>query len=240
MQNTNQGGITFLPTAGNHQRNEINEAILASFAQQLEAVRHAAQIADEDVESAANWLGDLKCQSLQSIAEKQGSWYEKVRIEATLRQAVASLVDTLYARFMAFSGAFNDELGGTDFEIFWTRPTYVTEVLSYNILREAEETVNNFRCRFSTRYWSMVIRGQGNCVEIFFVPTSKVLGMTKTEKQAERAIKINATLSNDKIYWDIEGKELTPFLLEVESVALFQRLVEKTDHCFQDNKPHIA
>lgn len=172
-----------------------------------------------------DWMKRLAQESVQYLADRRGVKQRRVREDAFMNQEAALLVQRIYSVLRTFSVDYNGQIGWTELFVTCTKPSIVTEVTRYNILREPIETVTNLRARFSTALWSIVIRAQKDKVEFLLVPASKTIGLSKAESQYIPALTINGKLEGNQVNWTINNQQFAHQELDAHLMDLFGQLV---------------
>lgn len=172
-----------------------------------------------------DWMKQLAQDSVQYLADRRGVRRRKVRENARLYRATEHLVNHLYTMLHGYALSYNGQVGWTELFITCTKPSVVSEVVRYNGLREATETVTNLRARLSSGACSLVIRAQLDKIELFLVPTAKTIGLSKTERNYSAALTINGRLESGKVHWTIADNPFSNQVLEAHMMYMFGKLI---------------
>lgn len=175
-----------------------------------------------------SWMQQLAKESMQFLAQRRGIKLQVVRKETLYNQAIWELINRVFDHLQTYSFEFNHVMGWNELRTTSTRPALITEVLRYNKFREPLETSTCFRARLSTRFMSLVIRGQKDCIEFMFLPVEKVIGLSKAESCYEPVCKLDGKLSDGQVTWYMNNQELSIEQLEVTSIELFTELIART------------
>ena len=199
---------------------EINEQIL---------VLYKAKPQTKASEERGEFLNQMASDSMNFIKE-QRTKMEKAHREETLCQAsMAAMIEHVFEILKAYSYELNSALGYGPLHVAGTSPQPVTEVVKFNKLRQAEETVTYYRARLSTPSFSLVLRGDKKGIQFYLIPVERALGLSQTEKHFHTIAKLNTRLVGNHVFWELEdGKSLTPSMVEFTCMELFQKLIEET------------
>jgi len=214
------------PTASQRTSSASNESLPASlpaFSQQV-LVYHESKSAD----TGSDWMYRLKEDSAQFLAEQSGVKLGKVYREAMYKQGIESLMDKVYGLLQRYSFEFNQVAAGTDLHVSSTISGDVTEVTHYNRMREAVETKTYFRARFSTRLYSLVLRGNVDTVDFYLLPTNKVMMLSKLENELRSVATIQVKITDQGMMWRMADGIPPVENLEDLSMWLFTGLIEQT------------
>jgi hypothetical protein len=187
-------------------------------------------------EQQKDWMKRLAQDSVQYLADRRGVRQRRVREDAFMNQEAAYLVQRIYSVLRNFSVDYNGQIGWTELFVTCTKPSIVTEVTRYNILREPIESVTNLRARFSTALWSIVIRAQKDKVEFLLVPASKTIGLTKAESQYVPVLTIDGKLEHNQVNWTINGRQFDNHELDAGLMDLFGELISLSRAQIQDSE----
>ena len=110
-----------------------------------------------------------------------------------------------------------------------TNPQSVTEVIKFNYLRQAEETVTYSRARLSTPSFSLVLRGDTKGIHFYIMPVGRAIGLSQQECHFLPIARLTTIVENDTVGWMGEsGRALTPTQVESLCMNLFERLIQET------------
>ncbi len=188
----------------------------------------------------SHWMSKLAKDSMQYLADKRGTRLKKVRDEAIFNQSTIKLISEIFALVRSYAFQYNGAIGWNELYVTCTKPTMVTEVLKYNILREPIETFTTVRTRFSTSQWSLVVRRQANKIQFLLMPATKVIGLSRAEASFEPAVEIEGTLNGEAVDWQFEQATLTGERLEKICMSLFSSLVENSLSDFHNHMPAVV
>lgn len=239
-RHTQKGGATGIPRTG------IDRSGYGTGDQAVDAagrgmsdwqVAHSEQVlvyheAEQPQETPApDWMSQLKQNSMQFLADQRGVQLQEVYKESVYKTGIAILVDKIYGLLQRYTFEFNQVAGGTDLHVSGTISGDVTEVTRYNRMREVEETTTYFRCRFSTKYFALTVRGSEDTVEAYILPVNKVMALSQTENQYPSLCCIQVKISEHGMMWRMRDGEPAVDTLDQLCMWLFTKLVEETKHC---------
>jgi hypothetical protein len=208
------------------------------------AVAHSEQIIvyheSEPVAPGNDWMAQLKQESLQFLADQRGCHLQEVYRESIYKSGIAILVDKIYGLLQRYMFEFNQVANGTDLHVTGSISGDVTEVTRYNRFREAEETKTYFRCRFSTKLCSLVVRGCDDVVEAFLVPTSKVMALSRTENDYRPIAVIQVRITEQGMMWRMQDSNPPIDTLDQLCMWLFSALVQETKNYAKLNGDEAA
>jgi hypothetical protein len=182
----------------------------------------------EPVAPGADWMSQLKQDSLQFLADQRGVHLQEVYRESVYKSGIAILVDKIYGLLQRYMFEFNQVANGTDLHVAGSISGDVTEVTKYNRFREAEETKTYFRARFSTRLCSLVVRGCDDKVECFLVPTSKVMALSRTENDYPPIAIIQVRITEQGMMWRMQDANPPIETLDQLCMWLFSEMIAET------------
>lgn len=198
---------------------------------------HHAQIHDQILVLYKTQLSDSRNRFLSRIASDSKGFIEEqkqIRIrekqeETLCTSSMAAMMEHVFEVLKSYSYELNNALGFGPLHVAATNPQQVTEVVKFNKLRQAEETVTFYRARLSTGSHSLVLRGDKNGIQFFVIPVERVMGLSKQESNFAPAIKICTRMVAGTVIWQTDGgAPLSSQRLEVLCMNLFQRLIEDT------------
>ena len=176
-----------------------------------------------------DWLDSLKEDSASFLQGQIGSQRARLKKETSDKESIEVTVEKLFCCLQGFMYDFNKVAGGTDLHVSGTISGDVTEIISYNKFREAEQTRTYFRARFSTRFYSLLIRGSNGKIDFFLLPVSRAMALSTIESEYSPLATIEVCIDEDEgILWrpmDIEAKCRS---LDDLCVWLFKQLIDKT------------
>lgn len=194
----------------------------------------------EPVAPGNDWMAQLKQDSLQFLADQRGCHLQEVYRESIYKSGIAILVDKIYGLLQRYMFEFNQVANGTDLHVTGSISGDVTEVTRYNRFREAEETKTYFRCRFSTKLCSLVVRGCDDVVEAFLVPTSKVMALSRTENDYRPIAVIQVRITEQGMMWRMQDSNPPIDTLDQLCMWLFSALVQETKNYARLNGDEAA
>jgi len=175
-----------------------------------------------------DWMSQLKENSMQFLADQRGVQMQEIYKEGVYRTGIAILVDKIYGLLQRYTFEFNQVAGGTDLHVSGTISGDVTEVTRVNRMREVEETATYFRCRFSTRHYSLTVRGHEDTVEAYILPVNKVMALSQSENQYPPICVVQVRISEHGMMWRMRDGEPAVDTLDQLCMWLFTKLVEET------------
>lgn len=198
-------------------------------------VAHSEQVLvyheNEQQAASPDWMSQLKQNSMQFLADQRGVQLQDVYKESVYKTGIAILVDKIYGLLQRYTFEFNQVAGGTDLHVSGTISGDVTEVTRYNRMREAQETATYFRCRFSTKFFALTVRGSEDTVEAYILPVNKVMALSQTENQYPPLCVIQVKISEQGMMWRMRDSEPAVDTLDQLCMWLFTKLVEETKVC---------
>jgi|JI61114DRNA_FD_contig_111_478362_length_1651_multi_4_in_0_out_0_1 hypothetical protein len=194
----------------------------------------------EPVAQGHDWMSQLKQDSLQFLADQRGCHLQEVYRESIYKSGIAILVDKIYGLLQRYMYEFNQVANGTELHVTGSISGDVTEVTRYNRFREAEETKTYFRCRFSTKLCSLVVRGCDDIVEAFIVPTSKVMALSRTENDYSPLATIQVRITEQGMMWRMQDSNPPVETLDQLCMWLFSAMVQETKNYARLNGDEIA
>ncbi len=176
-----------------------------------------------------NWLDSLKHDSANFLEHQIGSQRARVKKEATDKEGIEVTVERLFCCLQAFMYDFNKVAAGTDLHVSGTISGDVTEITRYNKYREAEQTQTYFRARFSTKFYSLVIRGSNSKIDFFLLPVSRAMALSTMESEYNPLATIEVCVDDSEgVLWRPVTIETECASLEDLCVWLFKQLIDKT------------
>lgn len=194
----------------------INDQILVMYKTQLS-------------DSRSRFLSRIANDSLSFIEEQERQRAFKKQQETLCTNSMTAMVDHIFEVVKSYSYELNNALGYGPLHVAATNPQTVTEIIKFNKLRQAEETITYYRARLSTNSHSLVLRGDKNGIQFFLIPVARVIGLSKQEEYFAPTFKICTKMEGSSVEWETEGgASLTSRRLEVICMNLFQKLIEET------------
>ncbi|MBX9667936.1 MAG: hypothetical protein K2X93_09975 [Candidatus Obscuribacterales bacterium] len=182
-------------------------------------------------QAGPDWMSQLKQNSMQFLADQRGVQLQEVYKESVYKTGIAILIDKIYGLLQRYTFEFNQVAGGTDLHVSGTISGDVTEVTRYNRMREVQETATYFRCRFSTKFFALTVRGSDDTVEAYILPVNKVMALSQTENQYPALCTIQVKISEHGMMWRMRDGEPAVDTLDQLCMWLFTKLVEETKVC---------
>lgn len=187
----------------------------------------------------SDWMRNLAQNSISALASSRGTQVKAVEKQAKLDQSTADLIGKIFSVLRTYAFEYNHSIGWSELHITCSIPGFVTEVLRYNILREASETVTYFRARLSTSTHSLVLRGRDQKIEAFVIPVSKSIGLTQTEKNFKPVATFTSNVQGNNVDWYMERQPLVDGHLELIGMELFSMLVSTSNETLQTSPAAI-
>ncbi|MBX9571156.1 MAG: hypothetical protein K2X77_19825 [Candidatus Obscuribacterales bacterium] len=180
-------------------------------------------------DSRSRFLSRMASDSLDFIEDQKNQRRRQKQEELLCNSSMTAMIDHVYEVIKAYSYELNNALGFGPLHVAATNPQTVTEIVKFNKLRQAEETLSYYRARLSTNSHSLVMRGDKNGIQFYVIPVARVIGLSKQEEKFLPAFKICTRLVNGTVIWETDGgAPLTSSRLEVICMNLFQRLIDDT------------
>jgi hypothetical protein len=186
-------------------------------------VNHEADTANTGDE----WMAQLKADSMQFLEEKQVPKETRSQ-ESIYKKGIEILIDKIFSLLQRYMYEFNKVAAGTDLHVSGTISGDITEVVRFNQFREAEETQTYFRARFSTKHYSLVLRGKNDTIDFFLIPVARSMALSRGEKEYSPLATLQMRITEDGMMWRMVNS--TPPVDDLEPLArwLFQQLVQET------------
>lgn len=113
-----------------------------------------------------------------------------------------------------------------DLTISMVSPSEALEVFELDRLRRPSKTASFYRCRFSTRQLSLVVRGLDNRIDFFLLPADRVIGLSRAEEECGALMTFSA--GEAAADWQVENKTLSDDRLERYSLLALEHLLDST------------
>lgn len=195
---------------------QLNEGVL---------VRFRTPIQDD----RSDFVVTLATESREFLDEKAAGKVRTVEQRKALTESMAVLVERLFELLKAYGLQLNNELGFGPFHLSATNPQFVTEVIKFNKLRQAEETATYYRARLSTSRASLVIRGDFQGIAVYFLPVERAIGLSGQESIFQPFLRVRGHCQEGSIAWITEsGWALQAEDVEKLARELFRELVRRT------------
>jgi len=175
-----------------------------------------------------DWMAKLKEESERFLDQQRGGSLEKGNQESIYKKGIEILVDKIFALLQRYMYEFNKVAAGTDLHVSGTISGDVTEVTRFNKLREAEETATYFRARFSTKYFSLILRGKDDFVDFYLLPVNRAMALSKSESEYKAIATLQVKITEEGMMWRLRDGVPAVDSLENLSIWLFQQLVNQT------------
>jgi hypothetical protein len=191
---------------------------------------------EPNANAGGDWMTQLKADSAQFLEEQRGGKGARSR-ESIYKKGIEILIDKLFGLLQRYMYEFNKVATGTDLHVSGTISGDITEVTRYNQFREAEETQTYFRARFSTRYFSLVLRGKDDRVDFFLLPVARSMALSRGESEYSPLASLQMRITQEGMMWRmVDG---VPSVDDLEPLAmwLFQQLVQKTKAAAEAGEP---
>jgi hypothetical protein len=183
---------------------------------------------DPNVGVGGDWMTQLKADSVQFLDDQKGGTAQNVTKVSIYKKGIEILVDKVFNLLQRYMYEFNKVAAGTDLHVSGSISGDITEVTRFNKFREAEETQTYFRARFSTRHYSLVLRGKDTTIDFFLLPVARSMALSRGENEYTPLATIQMKITEDGMMWRM--KDGVPPVDGLESLAmwLFQQLVQQT------------
>ncbi|MBX9876851.1 MAG: hypothetical protein K2Y22_00190 [Candidatus Obscuribacterales bacterium] len=205
-------------------RSALREEILAKHTPSQEASR-------------SDWMRSLTQTSLSMLASSRGTRLQVVQQQAKYDNSTADLIGKIFSILRTYAYQYNHSIGWSELHVTCSIPGFVTEVMRYNILREASETLTYFRARLSTSSYSLVMRGRNHKIEVFLIPVSKSIGLTQSEKNFKPIVTFTSRLEGNSVEWSMEDQPLVDGHMELIAMELFTMLISASNENMQTYQP---
>lgn len=191
---------------------------------------------DGGATSGSDWMSRLKEESMHFLAEQRGMELQQLYREAAYKKGVEVLVDKIYGLLQRFAFEFNQIAGGTDLHVSGTISGDVTEATKVNRMREIEETETFFRARFSTKLFSLVVRGKDDHIDFYLLPTSRMLAASLAESEYKPISTLQVRITEQGMMWRMADAIPPVDSLDKLCMWLFTTLIEETKEATKDEE----
>ncbi len=205
---------------------------LSNVAQQV-LVYHESEA---EAPSGTDWMSRLKEESMHFLAEQRGVQLQQLYREAAYKKGVEVLVDKIYGLLQRYAFEFNQIAGGTDLHVSGTISGDVTEATKVNRMREVEETETFFRARFSTRLYSLVVRGKDDHIDFYLIPTTRVMAQSQVESEYKPVSTLQVRITEQGMMWRMADAIPPVDSLDKLCMWLFTTLIEETKEATKDEE----
>lgn len=238
MKNSGPGNVT--PESVQFHAMQQSEQ-LSNVAQQV-LVYHESDSPAAGNPGGSDWMSRLKEESMHFLAEQRGVQLQQLYREAAYKKGVEVLVDKIYGLLQRYAFEFNQIAGGTELHVSGTISGDVTEATKINRMREIEETETFFRARFSTRLFSLVVRGKDDHIDFYLLPTTRVMAQSSVENEYKPISTLQVRITEQGMMWRMADAVPPVDSLDKLCMWLFTTLIEETKEATKDeedehNKP---
>lgn len=198
----------------------------------------AESLSPSSNETDSEWL-----QAMSDEAERKRTKGKKAAPQDQ-ESLESELSHNIFELFCNYSRQFNTLVSVTGLKIGFTNPERVAEktvVRRKNGLTfyETTETVNYNRWRITTRSWSVSCRSANSVLEIFLVPVSDVMMLSKGETENRQRLRLELRKRKDEYTWLLDGLPAGADDIRVFSRQIFKELIRNTqepEHHLQAEK----
>ncbi|HEY9785135.1 MAG TPA: hypothetical protein V6D17_07015, partial [Candidatus Obscuribacterales bacterium] len=171
---------------------------------------------------------------IEALAEKALSFLEEERAAKQRKERELSAYNYAAQRLIAniieflspYAGLINRVAGTTDLYTAITGPETVTEEI--NRPGQDPEIRRDFQGRLSTRFWSLLLRGHNGIIDIFLLPSDKVLRLTKVECFYRPVAQMKGKIDGGSVTWEVEGSSLNEEQKRKFFLDLYHELLDRT------------
>ncbi len=174
----------------------------------------------------SHWVNQLAQDSVSYVSSLRNAQNKQASEEINLQKSTEEMVQKAFTLLRTYAFEFNNAVGLSELHVTCTKPDTVTEVTRYSLSREPIATLTNYRARISTRFFSLVVRGNEGTVEFYLLPVQKVIGMSKAELAYRPVARLMGQLNGPQSSWMIGDQELSGEKLEILLSDLFKELIE--------------
>jgi len=210
---------SYAPADTADQAAQIRDQILVIFKTTKQADGGRSDFLNKITDDSIDFLRDQRTRMAKAQQEEQ-----------LCQNSMEVMTEHVFEVLKSYAYELNSALGYGPFHLAATNAQSVTEVLKFNGLRQPEETINYYRARLSTPSFSLVLRGDKRGIHFFIMPVARALGLSKQECQFLPILRLSNRLDdNGTVCWQTEsGRALTPSMVEVICMNIFQRLIDET------------
>jgi len=191
---------------------------------------------DTGANSGTDWMSRLKEESMHFLAEQRGVQLQQLYREAAYKKGVEVLVDKIYGLLQRYAFEFNQIAGGTELHVSGTISGDVTEATKVNRMREIEETETFFRARFSTKLFSLVVRGKDDHIDFYLIPTTRVMAQSAVESEYKPISTLQVRITEQGMMWRMADAIPPVDSLDKLCMWLFTTLIEETKEATKDEE----
>lgn len=209
----------------------------------VETADHTADIHDQilvqfkttKVNSGRNtFLSKIAVDSFDFIQEQKMRMAKAKQEETLCHNSMATMMEHIFEILKSYAYELNNALGYGPLHVAATNPQAVTEIVKFNSLRQAEETVTYYRARLSTPFYSLVLRGDKKGIQFYIMPVARAIGLSKQECHFIPVMRLSTHVYDGTVAWSCDNaRSLSPSMVELICMNLFQRLIEETKEQFR-------
>lgn len=174
----------------------------------------------------ASRIETLASEALNIIEKDRQARRRKERELQSFNRSAQYVIGRIVEFINPYAGLLNKTIGNSELHTLLTGPEQVTEEIYHP--GEDVEYRTDFRARFSTYTWSLLLRGRDGTIDVFLIPSDKVLKLTKLESIYRPVAQLTARADERGIMWDLDGDELDWQGAQVLFLDLFQQLLDRT------------
>jgi hypothetical protein len=179
------------------------------------------------------WIADLSDSAPKDAAEAPGNQDGESAGATVAAPPVAkpggkpptiALVDQLFDFFQQYEFDFNKSAAGTDYLIAIERPTFVNE--SVRGAFGTPDTLQAFRGRLSTRFYTLLLRSTADLIEGWVLPAEMIFGFRADDGLYQPYVTILPTMgSNGEQSWKVNDTSIDSSQTRLLAKQLFGALV---------------
>lgn len=159
-----------------------------------------------------DWLNDISDEILQVKPDLATTEIARTQSDSTTPKTseLVTWVEKMFDYFEEMSADFNETAVGTKFTVAVQRPIFHYEEGTYGIYTP-EHTIAVFKGHLATRTWGMLIQGHQDIIEVYIVPSDRLLKFTLGDiKNAgfKPFMTIQSVETNEGLQWRIDGSKL--------------------------------
>jgi hypothetical protein len=200
---------------------------------------HTAQINDQILvmfktiktmdQGRNRFINRITVDSMDFIQEQKLRMMKAKQEEQLCQNSMAVMTEQIFEIIKSYAYELNNALGYGPFHMAATNPQTVTEVLKFDRMRQAEETITYYRARLSTPSFSLVMRGDKKGIQFFVMPVARAIGLSRQECHFIPVMRLSTRLEDEHVTWETEeGIQLTAGMVEGICMDVFQRLIDET------------
>lgn len=157
------------------------------------------------------WLNDISDEILQNNPELAAQEVARVSEEPGVKSnELVTWVEKMFDYFEDMSADFNETAVGTKLTVAVQRPVFHYEEGAYGVYTE-ESTIAVFKGHLATRTWGMLIQGHQDTIDIYIVPSDRLLKFTFGDIQNagfKPFMTIQSVKTEEGLQWRIDGSKL--------------------------------